>query len=203
MNTNTSLRKTTSLLHLAALGCATALLSQSAHAAFHLWVIQELFTNLDGSQQFIELFTSSGSQNFVGGQQIQVVQQGTGTTHTFTIPSNLSSSSTGGHTFLVATASLQAAGGPAPDYPTLPTNFLFANGGTINFFGANTGLVYTALPTDGVTSHAIPGNTNQTNSPKNFAGATSSVGPVPEPTTWALLGMGGVGLCVLMRRRAA
>ena len=198
MNTKTSLRKTSS--HFLALACITAALDTSAHAAFHLWSIQELFTNLDGTVQFIELSTTSSSQQFVSGQSIQVKDQSNTTTHTFIIPANLPSDSAN-KTFILATAGLQAAGGPAPDF-TIPNNFLFGAGGTINFFGTNTGLVYTALPTDGITSRVIPGNTNQTNSPKNFAGTTGQV-IVPEPTTWAMIGMGGVGLCALLRRRSA
>ena len=109
-------------------------------------------------------------------------------------------SSTGGHTFLVATTALQSAGGPAPDF-TLPDNFLFANGGTVQYVGTNQGIVtYTALPTDGITSHVIPGNTNQTNSPKNYAG---TAGSVPEPSTWGALGLGGMGFFFLLRRRTA
>ncbi len=196
MNTKTSLRKTTSLL---ALGCATALFSQSAHAAFHLWTIRELFTNLDGTQQFIELFCPSGGQTVIGGQQIQVVEQATSTVHTFIIPSNLGSDTTN-RAYLLSTASLQAAGAPAPN-AVIPDNFLFKGASTINFFGTPGANPYTALPTNGTTSRVLPGGTNQVNSPQNFAGAVGQV--VPEPTTWAMLGMGGVGLCALLRRRSA
>ncbi len=199
MNAKTSPRKSTPLLHLAGLGCATAMLGTSAQAGFHLWSIQELFTNLDGSVQFIELSTASGNQQFVSGQTITVKDQSNTTTHTFVIPANLPSDSAG-KTFILATAGLQAAGGPAPDY-TIPSNFLFTAGGTINFFGTNSG-PYTALPTNGTLSRVFPGTTNQTNSPKNFANVSGTVS-VPEPTTWALLGMSGVGLCALLRRRSA
>ena len=195
MNTKTSLSKTTSLL---ALGCATALISQSAQAAFHLWTIRELYTNLDGTQQFIELFCPSAGQTLIGGQTIQVVEQATSTTHTFTIPANLGSDTTN-HAYLLSTATLQAAGAPAPN-AVIPNNFLFKGASTINFFGTPNANPYTALPTDGVTSRALPGGTNQVNSPQNFAGQTGQV-VVPEPTTWAMIGMGGVGLCALLRRR--
>ena len=198
MNTKTSLRKTTSLLPLAALGCATALLSQPAHAMFHLWTIRELYTNLDGTQQFIELFCPFGGQTAIGGMQIQVVEQATSTTHTFNIPSNLGSDTTN-HAYLLSTSTLQAVGAPVPD-AVIPGNFLFKGASTIAFFGSNGG-PYTALPTDGNLSRVFPGTTNQTNSPQNFAGATGQV--VPEPATWAMIGMGGAGLCVLLRRRAA
>ncbi len=175
------------------------MLGTSADAGFHLWSIRELFTNLDGTVQFIEFSTTSGNQQFVSGQTIQVQDQAATTTHTFTIPANLPSDSAN-KTFLLGTSTLLAAGGPAPDY-TIPSNFLFTAGGTITFFGANSG-AYTALPTNGVLSRVFPGTTNQTNSPRNFAGTSGQV-VVPEPTTWALLGIGGIGCCLLMRRRAA
>ena len=196
MNKKISLRKTTSLL---ALGCAAALLNQSAQAAFHLWTIRELYTNLDGTQQFIELFCPFAGQTVIGGQQIQITEQATSTVHTFVIPANLGSDTTN-HAYLLSTSTLQAAGAPAPN-AVIPANFLFKGASTIAFFGSNSG-AYTALPTDGLLSRSFSTGTNQTNSPQNFAGATGQV-VVPEPTTWALLGMSGVGLCVLMRRRAA
>jgi PEP-CTERM motif len=184
----------------AALGLGAAMFASSAHAAFHLWVIQELFTNLDGSQQFIELFTTSSGQNPVGGQQIKVVQQGTGVTHTYTVPSGLNGAiSTMNRNFLIATADVQLNGGPVPDF-TLPDDFLFANGGTITFFGTGSPFTYTALPTDGITSHAMPGNVNQVNSPRNFSNQSGSV---PEPSTWGALGLGGMGFFFLLRRRTA
>lgn len=198
MNTNIAPRKITSLLRLPALLCAPAILGVSAQAGFHLWSIQELYTNLDGTVQFIELSTTSGNQQFVSGQTITVKDQSNTTTHTFTIPANLPGDSAN-KTFLLATAGLQSLGGPIPDY-TIPSNFLFTAGGTITFFGTNSG-AYTALPTNGTLSRVYPGTTNQVNSPKNFAGTTGAV--VPEPGTWALLGMGGVGLCALLRRRSS
>ena len=198
MNTKSSLRKTTSLLPLAALGCATALLSQSAHAVFHLWTIRELYTNLDGTQQFIELFCPFAGQSAIGGQQIQVTEQATSTVHTFVIPVSLVSDTTN-HAYLLSTSTLQAVGAPVPD-AVIPGNFLFKGASTIAFFGSNGG-PYTALPTDGNLSRVFPGTTNQSNTPQNFGGSVGHV--VPEPTTWAMLGMGGAGLCVLLRRRAA
>jgi hypothetical protein len=96
--------------------------------------------------QFIELSTSSGGQNFVGGQQIQISSGSQ--THTFTISNNLNTlADTTNKTFLIGTAGLRVAGGPTPDV-VMPNGCLFSDGGTISTFGANSG-PYTALPTDG------------------------------------------------------
>ena len=200
MNKNNTPRKANTLLQLTALGCAAAMLSSSASAAFHLWTIRELFTNLDGSQQFIELFTTSSSQTVLSGQQIQVTDQAGTTTHTFTIPANVSGN-TANRAYLLATSAFAAAPGAVTPDAIVPSGFLFPAGGTINFFGTPASNVYTALPTNGVLSRAYPGTTNQTNSPQNYAGASGQV--VPEPATFALFGLGGVGLCALLRRRSA
>jgi hypothetical protein len=183
---------------------ASLMFAQPAQAAFHLWSLQQIYTNNTGTLQFIELSTQFSGQPFVGGQQIQVSNTGATQTHTFTIPSNLPfSPDTANRTFLIGTAGLHAAGGPAPDYPTLPNNFLFSGGGTISFFGANSG-PYNALPTDGTLSRTFVGGGNAVNSPKNFAGQVGRV-VIPEPGTFALLAIGAVSslVCLFMRRRAA
>ena len=170
---------------------ATLLSGGSANAAFHLWNLREIYTDSSGQYQFIELFTSSSSQQFVGGQQLTVTPTGGGTPHTFTIPSNLPGD-TFNHAMLLATSSLQGAGAPAPNY-VIPNGFLFAGGGTVNFFGANSG-TYTALPTDGVLSRTW-GDGNAANTPQNFAGQIGSV-VVPEPSVVALLVVTGIGFAL-------
>src|SRR5882757_6189738 len=119
------------------LGLAAATLSlSSAHAAFHLWTIREIYTDTSGSLQFIELFDFNSGENFVNGMNINVSNVGNSQTHTFTIPGSSLSGDTANHALLFGTSGLQAHGGPTPDY-IIPNGFLFSAGGSISFFGAN------------------------------------------------------------------
>ena len=180
------------------LAFAAVLLPAAAPAAFHAWQIRELYTNLNGSTQFIELFTPSGGQQFTFNQTIQVTEQATGITHTFTFPSN-TPDPTDNHAILIGTSNISMMGGPVPDF-ILPANFLFSGASTMEFVGTLQGSFnYSGLPTDGTMSLEIPSETTQVNSPQNYAGM---VGSVPEPATWSLLGLSGLGFCFLLRRRA-
>ena len=188
------------LLSTASFLLALLMMSTPAQAAFHLWSIREIYTDSSGTLQFIELFTSDFSQQFVGGQQIISRNVGNTMHNTFTIPSgsNLPGDSAN-HAFLLGTAGIDSSGGPAPDF-VIPNNFLFAGGGTITFFGTPSTVTYSALPTDGLLSRSIPSGANSLNSPLNFAGAGGSV--VPEPSTFALFALSGLGVFWMLRRRS-
>jgi len=174
---------------------AAAVSITPAHAAFHLWNIREIYTDASGSLQFIELFCPASSQQFVGGQQIHVSNVGNTQSHTFTLGSNLPGD-TLNHALLFGTAGLQSHGGPTPDY-IIPDGFLFTAGGSISFFGANSGS-YPTLPIDGINSRAWTGGAIAANSPVNYGGVSGFV-VVPEPGACVLLGLG----CIagLLRRR--
>jgi hypothetical protein len=184
----------------AALFLAIALTCQLSHAAFHEWNIREIYTNASGDLQFIELFAPSSSQQFVTNQQIQVSNVGNTQSHTFTITSEPSEDSFN-RALLFATAGVQAAGGPTPDY-ILPNNFLFQTGGSILFFGANSDS-YSALPIDGNLSRVWGGNTNAVNSPQNYAGDVGHIVVVPEPQAAALIASGVACIFFSLRRRIA
>jgi hypothetical protein len=190
-------------LALAVIGLLTGFVP-SAHGAFHFWQITQLYSNSSGTLQFIEMQTAAGGQNAVPGQSISVTN---GTTNTFTIPpaSPPLPGDTTNKFLLFGTAGIQAAGGPAPDY-ILPPNFLFTNGGIINYFSLidpNNGTVpYPALPLNGLSSYNWQsGNTIVTNIAHNYSGGFGTVNGVPEPSTMILTSV-GAGLFGWHRRRS-
>ncbi len=211
MLSNKRMSKSLHLFRFSLVFFAATLIASPARAAFHLWNLQELYSNSSGTLQFIELFTTSGSQtNFRTSRAITVTPTG-GSAITFNTPTTIGPfgngtlTSTLNRSLLYGTAGLQAAGGPVPDV-IIPDNFLPIGGGNITFFGANSG-GFTALPTDSIRSRAwttTPGifhsGNNTINSPTNFAGTTS---PVPEPTSMILvpLAMGSL-YCMSRRRRS-
>lgn len=186
----------------AAVFAASMAFAPRAQAAFHFWALQEIYSNNDGTLQFIELSTTFSNQQFVNGQQISVSNVGNTLTNMFTIPTNLPGDSAN-RTFILATAAVQSFGGPVPDY-IIPNGFLFTAGGSVAFFGTNSG-PYTALPTDGTMSRIWAGGNNLVNSPRNFAGTTGTVVPVPEPITlvWAPFAAGMFIVHRLRNRRRA
>src|SRR5262245_37537909 len=111
------------LLVWAAVFCAMSATAPRANALQHLWNLQEIYTNSSGTLQFIEMHTPFPSQQFVGGFQISVTNLSSTQTNTFTIPGDLPGD-TLNHHFLLGTAGILAAGGPAPDF-IIPNNFLF------------------------------------------------------------------------------
>lgn len=180
-------------------GCAAT----SSFALQHLWSIKEIFSNQDGSVQFIEFFTTFGSQQFLDAHTITATSTvgGTPTVKTFTFPSNLSVAppnpgSTANRHMLIATAGFGGlAGGVTPDFTLnfTPAGGTFFNpsADTISInFGPNFDIATfagSALPKDGVnsltdTDVAAGGNDNLVagpNSPTNFPGAAGSVNLAP------------------------
>src|SRR6187549_2955790 len=105
--------------------------SATASAAFHLWQITEFYSNADGTVQYIEMTALAGSQQFLNGQSL--TSTAGGPVNSFTFPSDLPGDTTN-KKMLIGTAGYAALGIVTPDY-TVPNNFFFRAGGTINFAG--------------------------------------------------------------------
>ena len=157
----------------------SATLIRPAHASFHTYQINELYSNADGSVQFIELHEAQGfpSEIFLTGHTISVTKGVT--THTFTFPNDLPNVNTANRSVLIATQGYVALGLAAPDY-IIPAGFLLTTGGTVNYAGVDS-VGYTSLPIDGVLSLNRAGTTG-INSPANFSGQTGSIAASPPQT---------------------
>jgi hypothetical protein len=187
--------------------------SLGAHATFHLWTITQLYSNADGSVQFIEMQALAGQQEFVAGHTI--VSANGSAAHSFTFPANLpgdTSSTTGGGYYgggtttykrmLIGTQGFAALGGVRPDY-IVPDGFLFTSGGTLTYGEGADMMTYGALPTDGQMA-LNRGGTMARNAPVNFAGdaGTVSTPNVPGPLSglWWNATESGWGIDFTQRR---
>ncbi len=156
-----------------------AVLAFPAAATFHLWVFNELYSNADGSIQFVVVQSPADFEDQLAGRQLMSTD-GT-TTHTIVFPNNVPSSSTAGRSVLIATPGFAALGIITPDY-TMPEGFLFTNGGRVVWATSFDQWTYAALPTDGVNALYRDGTTHQ-NLAINFAGAMASVVAPPLTVT--------------------
>ncbi|MBX3615716.1 calcium-binding protein [Nitrosomonas sp.] len=139
---------------------------------FHIFHLNEVYSNADGTIQFIEFMGDADSQNLWAGHTI--TSSNGSTTKTYNITTDLPSTATLNKSVLVGTQGFADLGIVTPDY-IIPNGFLFLSGGTVNFPGMDDGkLSYANLPVDGVTS-LNPDSSTGINSPKNFAGSTGTV----------------------------
>lgn len=154
----------------------------SLHAAFHTWKVNEIYSNADGSVQFIEMKESQGANNQDALPGHSITCTGPLGTTTFNFPSNLSSSTTSNKFFIIGTSNLVSIpGGLTPDYVfTNSGPFLSLNSGSINFASGFDVVTYTNLPSDGSGAMIRSGGliAVTTNSPANFGGGSNSIVPL-------------------------
>jgi hypothetical protein len=161
--------------------------NSTAKAAFHLWQIQEVFTNASGTVQFIEMHDNFSGETLTGGFTVTANSDGNIKTLTLT---NLSHPTPG--SLLLATSGFGSlAGGVTPDF-TLPSTSFFNPNATnisISFSGSGDAISFAgaSLPKNGVNSltdvnlYGAPNLVSGTNSPMNLLGNSGSVN-VPAPT---------------------
>ena len=163
------------------LALALVLVPLSASARFHLWQITEIYSNADGSVQFVEaeVVNPIDDENLTAGHNIS------SSSVVFPIPSNLPST-TITHHMLFATpafASQSGCSNVTPDFTFAGPNFMSTVAADlINLANVNS-FSYTAgeLPIDGVNSLNEPFGSNVRTtapaSPTNWAGHTCQVDP--------------------------
>lgn len=147
------------------------IVTKPIEATFHITDFVEIFSNEDGTIQYIEMQMESDLQHEFQGEQL------TSNANTYIFTHDLPSTDTRFRSVLIATQGFaDLPNVPAPDY-IIPNNFFDTKGDSIELvlgqFGA---FVFGQgdLPTDGVT--ALKKNLSTvTNSPENFAGNTASI----------------------------
>ena len=153
---------------------ALALLAPSVHANFHLYKIHQIFSNADGTVQFVVLQTLFDGEDRWNGHYIKGIDADGLTGRAYVFPADLPSGNTAGSSVLIATQGFAALGVLAPDY-VVPNNFINTSSGTVDFAGVDS-ITYPVgqLPTDGKHSLLRDGS-SATNLAVNFAGNTASV----------------------------
>ena len=187
-------------------------IAESALAGQHTWDVNEVFSNADGSIQFVELREANGTPGETGlpSQQISSTVQG----ESFFIGGGPLTPPTSNKFFLIATPGFAALpGAPTPDSIIPAANIpFFATSGDTVVYSVYDSWNFGAVPTDGVNSLKRLGGPPE-NSPTNYAGQTGQVDAgSPAPSVPALNGLGiglvaGVlllaGIAIARRRTAA
>jgi hypothetical protein len=183
-------------------GALTCLAAPPANATFHLWQIDEVYSNASGTVQFVELTTTAGGQNFLTEASPGFSESAFG--HSFNFPADLVGNTANQH-FLIATPGYIALSGvPPADFSFGINDFFSTTADTLNYANVNS-LTFTAgqLPIDGVMSLNRIFNpptpttfTTAVNSPADFAGTTGSI-PEPDISSSCLVGAVILLLCRL------
>jgi hypothetical protein len=174
---------------------ALVLYPSAALAGIHTWDVREVFSNADGTIQFVELWESAGG-NFETGV-------GTGSmssnTQSFAIGAGAVAPPTGFKFYLLGTAAFAALpGAPTPDaiIPAGSVPFFNTAGDTVSFVGWDS-WAFGAVPTNGTDSlDRLTGV--GANSPTNYAGVTGSVDASPAEVPSVSLPVLSIGTLLLL-----
>jgi hypothetical protein len=158
------------------LAITLAFAAAQATANFHTFAIEQVYSNADGTVQFVVMHETQGlaDGNLWSGRMLTATRAGT--TKTFAFPSDLPSAATAGKRVLIGSQGLAALGLVAPDY-VMPDGFLPTDGATLNYAGVDQ-ITYAPLPTDGTNAVNRTGVASA-NLATNFAGAAAAVPALP------------------------
>ncbi len=123
------------------------LLASSAQASHHNWRVVEVYTNDDGTLQFIQMASTNANERNLSCCVFTSSNTATGESISYRFPSNLAGDSLN-RQLLLGTSAIESTYGIRPDY-IIPDNFLFPTTGGIQY---NEPVVWDQLPINGVDS---------------------------------------------------
>jgi hypothetical protein len=185
-------------------------IAENALAGQHTWRVNEVFSNADGTIQFVELQEALGSPNEVGVPSQLISATNTG--ESFFIGGGPLTAPTSNKFFLIATPGFAALpGAPTPDSIIPAANIpFFATSGDTVVYSVYDNWVFGTVPTNGSDSLHRTGTSPAANTPTNYAGQSGQVGPAPSVPALNGLGIGLVagvlllaGIAIARRRTAA
>jgi len=152
-----------------------AVVAITASALPGTFMIEQIYSNADGTVQFVVIRDRGGAdcdsgENLWAGETL--VSLGAEPKRTFVFPANLPTCRTSGKRILIATEGFATLGLVTPDY-VIPNGFVQRPSGTLVFSDVSS-VAYTALPSDGVSAIATSGAPIP-NVATNLAGETASV----------------------------
>jgi len=191
-----------------ALTCFGSFFAPATHSTgSHLWVVHEIFSNADGTVQFVELHECCGASNEVNLANKSVTSDATGLVFTFT--ENITGDTANRYLLLGTSGFAALPGAPTPDH-IVPDGFFDPSGDTLRWHIYPAAVLTFApgeLPMDG-TSSLLQDGTTGINTPTNYAGQSGTISlgtPVPTQSVGALVFLAVasvlVGAFMLMRRR--
>jgi hypothetical protein len=150
--------------------------SPPARAQAPSFSIDQIYSNADGSVQFVVLRETQGQDGQGAFAGLTLRSTGAGAPKTYTFPRNLPATATASARVLVGSIGFQALGLVATDF-TIPDRFIPAESGTLLFAGA-TSTSFGPLPTNGVSAISSDGSLRP-NLATNFAGRSASATALP------------------------
>jgi len=158
-----------------------AVAATSAAAVPRTFVINQIYSNADGTVQFVvaedtgQIDCDAEENKWAGAV---LTSSGPGPFKAFAFPTDLPTCHTSGRDVLIATEGFASLGLIPPDF-VIPNNFLQIPDGTVSLAGASQ-VTYTGLPNDGVHAVTADGTPIQNNA-TNLAGETASVTAAQSP----------------------
>jgi len=181
----------------------------SAFAGIHTWDVVEVFSNADGTVQYIELLDRGTAGNELGVGNGSFTSGST----SYSWSNGAVVGPTNGRRYLIATPGFAALqGAPTPDVlvPTANVPMFSSAGDTVSFAGVDS-FVFAGIPTNG--TDAFDDTVGIiANSPTNFAGVTGSVSVGGNPSVpfgsgpmafILMIGLGAIGTVAIKSRRMA